>query len=100
MVPTATRIRHETGVATAVSWNVGDPGFADKLIRDGQVDLLMLGRPMIANPHWPLYAALALGRNAAYEMLPKQYGHALLRSRDAEHCSGFGPLHVEGPAAS
>jgi len=28
------------------------------------VDLLMVGRPMVANPHWPLYAALALGRNA------------------------------------
>jgi hypothetical protein len=27
-------------------------------------------------------------------MLPKQYSHALLRSRDAENCSGFGPLHV------
>jgi len=26
---------------------------------------------MIANPHWPLYAALALGKNAPYDVLPK-----------------------------
>jgi len=31
----------------------------------------MVGRPMIANPHWPLYAALALGKNAPYDVLPK-----------------------------
>ncbi len=92
MVPVATRIRTETGVPTAVSWNVGDPAYADGVVRDGKADLLMVGRPMIANPHWPLYAALALGRNAPYEVLPKQYSHALLRSRDAENCSGFGPL--------
>ena len=79
-----------------MSWNVGDPEFADRTIRDETVDLLMVGRPTIANPHWPLYAALALGRNAPYEVLPKQYSHALLRSRDAVNCSGFGP--VAGPA--
>ena len=94
MVPTATRIRRETGTPTAVSWNVGDPAYADQLIRDETVDLLMVGRPMIANPHWPLYAALALGQNAPYEVLPKQYNHALLRSRDAVNCSGFGPVNA------
>ena len=94
MVPTATRIRRETGTPTAVSWNVGDPAYADQLIREETVDLLMVGRPMIANPHWPLYAALALGQNAPYEVLPKQYNHALLRSRDAVNCSGFGPVNA------
>ena len=95
-MPTATRIRGETGVPTAVSWNVGDPAYADRLIRDEKVDVLMVGRPMIANPHWPLVVALALalGRNAPYDVLPKQYSHALLRSRDAVNCSGFGPLGV------
>ena len=94
MVPTAQRIRRETGVPTAVSWNTGDPEFADRLIRDEQVDLLMIGRPMIANPHWPLFAALTLGQDAPYDVLPKQYNHALLRSRDAINCSGFGPTPV------
>ncbi len=54
---------------------------------------------MIANPHWPLYAVPALGQNASYEVLPKQHGHALLRSRDAINCSGFGPLNVSAQDA-
>lgn len=89
LVPTAARIRAATGVPTAVSWNVGDPGYADRLIRDEEVDVLMVGRPAIANPHWPLYAALELGHNAPFDLLPKQYSHALLRSRDAVNCGGF-----------
>ena len=96
MVPTAARIRAETGVPTAVSWNVGEPAYADRIIGDEQVDLLMIGRPMIANPHWPLYAALALNRNAPFSQLPKQYSHALERSRDAVNCSGFGKMPQAG----
>ena len=99
MVPTAARIRSETGIPTAVSWNVGDPDYADRIIRDETVDVLMLGRPMIANPHWALYAALALGRNAPYDILPNQYSHALQRSRDAENCGGFGPINVRREGA-
>lgn len=89
MVPTAARIRAETGIPTAVSWNVGNPAYADQLIRGEKVDLLMVGRPTIANPHWPLYAALELGRNAPFDVLPKQYSHALERSRDTVNCGGF-----------
>ena len=92
MVPIAERIRRESGVPAAVSWNLGDPEFADRIIRDGKVDLLMIGRPAIANPHWPLFAALSLGRNAPYDVMPKQYKHALERSRDTVNCGGFGPI--------
>jgi 2,4-dienoyl-CoA reductase-like NADH-dependent reductase (Old Yellow Enzyme family) len=99
MVPAATRIRAESGVPTAVSWNLADPEYADELIRSEKVDLLMIGRPALANPHWPLYAAMALGRNAPYDMLPTQYRHALQRSRDTVNCSGFGPLTREAISA-
>ncbi len=92
MVPAANRIRRATGLPTAVSWNLADPIYADELIRSQTVDLLMLGRPTIANPHWPLYAALTLGENAPYDMLPIQYGHALKRTRDEVNCGGFGPI--------
>ena len=92
MLPAARRIRAETGVPTATSWNLGDPSFADRLIREDEVDLLMLGRPTLANPHWPLYAAMVLGENAPFDLMPMQYNHALSRSRDADNCSGFGPV--------
>jgi 2,4-dienoyl-CoA reductase-like NADH-dependent reductase (Old Yellow Enzyme family) len=92
MVPAATRIRAETGVPTAVSWNLADPHYADAIIADGQVDLLMVGRPALANPHWPLYAALVLGQPAPFDMLPNQYSTPLNKARDVEHVSGFGRI--------
>jgi 2,4-dienoyl-CoA reductase-like NADH-dependent reductase (Old Yellow Enzyme family) len=92
MVPAATRIRAESGVPTAVSWNLADPFYADEIIQGGKIDLLMVGRPSLANPHWPLYAALVLGQPAPYDMLPNQYRHFLGKGRDVTHASGFGPL--------
>jgi len=35
---------------------------------------------------------MVLGENAAVDMLPVQYSHALKRSRDTENCGGFGPI--------
>jgi 2,4-dienoyl-CoA reductase-like NADH-dependent reductase (Old Yellow Enzyme family) len=51
MVPFAARIRREAGVPVAVSWNLGDPLHADRIIRDGQADLLKIDRPALMNPH-------------------------------------------------
>ncbi len=67
-VPAASHIRAASGVPTAVSWNLADPYYADGIIRDEKIDVLMIGRPALANPHWPLYAAMALGRNAPHEI--------------------------------
>lgn len=100
MVPAAARIRRESGVPTAASWNLADPAYADEVIRTGQVDLLLIGRPALENPHWPLYAALKLGREAPYEIVPTQYQHALQRSRDLLNCGGFGPITRSGTPAS
>ena len=54
------------------------------MIRDGQVDLVMLGRPLLANPHWPYMAAQELGvDNPAWATLPAPYAHWLARYRAA-----------------
>ena len=98
MLPAAKRIRTETGLPTATSWNLGDPAFADRIIRDDEMDVLMLGRPTLANPHWPLYAAMTLGENAPFDLMPAQYDHALKRSRDADNCGGFGPIKRQAAA--
>ena len=90
MVPSAARIRAETEVQTAVSWNLGDPLYADEIIRMGQVDLLMVGRPALANPHWPIYAALALGQAEPYECLPDQYRYFLNKAKGVTHVNAFG----------
>jgi len=42
---------------------VTDPRFADEVIRQGKVDLVAVGRALLADPDWALKAANALGQN-------------------------------------
>ncbi|MBS0640023.1 MAG: NADH:flavin oxidoreductase/NADH oxidase [Proteobacteria bacterium] len=89
MLPAAGRIRRETGVPTAASWNLADPAHADQVIGEGLIDLLMIGRPMLANPHWPYYAAMLLGENAPLDLMPEQYRYFLAKAQGVPHASGF-----------
>ncbi len=77
LAPHAERVRREVGVLTAASWNVGEPQVADDTIRNEQLDLVMLAKAMLRNPHWPYQAAQALGRPHPEAVLPPQYAHWL-----------------------
>lgn len=82
MAPVAARVRRETGLPATTSWYISQPAEADTLIREGTVDLVSLGRPLLANPHWPYAAAKALEvENAAAATLPAPYAHWLARYR-------------------
>jgi NADPH2 dehydrogenase len=82
MVPIAARVRRETGLPTSTSWFISDATAADSFVRDGSLDLVMLGRPMLENPHWPYDAARKLGvERAAWATLPAPYAHWLDRYR-------------------
>lgn len=83
MAPIAERVRREAEIPTATSWYISDPEQADTLIRDGQVDLVMLGRRLLENPHWPYDAARALGVEKPAWTLPAPYAHWLDRYRAA-----------------
>ncbi|WP_420345185.1 NADH:flavin oxidoreductase/NADH oxidase [Pelagibius sp.] len=83
MAPIAERVRREADIPTATSWYISDPEQADALIRDGQVDLVMLGRRLLENPHWPYDAARALGVEKPAWTLPAPYAHWLDRYRAA-----------------
>ena len=83
MAPTAERVRQEAGLPTATSWYINDARQADDLIRDGKVDLVMLGRALLANPHWPYEAAKTLGVEKPSLTLPAPYAHWLERYRAA-----------------
>ena len=63
MVERGHRVRRECGIPVAVSWNLGTPAVADRVIREELIDLVFLGRPALANPHWPIWAARELGHN-------------------------------------
>jgi 2,4-dienoyl-CoA reductase-like NADH-dependent reductase (Old Yellow Enzyme family) len=83
MAPIAARVRQEADIPAATTWYISDPKHADALIREGKVDLVMLGRPLLENPHWPYDAARALGvRNPAWT-LPAPYAYWLERYRAA-----------------
>ncbi len=81
MAPYARKVKEEAGLPAATSWYISDPEHADKLVRDGDIDLVMLGRPLLANPHWPYEAARALGVKDPAWVLPAQYAHWLSRYR-------------------
>lgn len=84
LAPVAERVRRETGLPASTSWYIGKPEQADALVREGKVDLVTLGRPLLANPHWPYAAAQALGvENPAWATLPAPYAHWLARYRAA-----------------
>jgi 2,4-dienoyl-CoA reductase-like NADH-dependent reductase (Old Yellow Enzyme family) len=52
------------------------------LIREGKIDYATLGRPFLADPHWPYRAAKELGiADAAVKTLPTPYAHWLARYR-------------------
>ena len=83
MAPIAERVRRETGLPATTSWFISEPAQADALIVEDKVDLVSLGRPLLANPHWPYDAALALGVDKPAWTLPAPYAHWLERYRTA-----------------
>jgi 2,4-dienoyl-CoA reductase-like NADH-dependent reductase (Old Yellow Enzyme family) len=77
MAPIAGRVRQETALPTATSWLISEPVLADSLVRDGIMDLVMLARPLLENPHWPYRAARELHVDRAAWVLPAPYAHWL-----------------------
>jgi 2,4-dienoyl-CoA reductase-like NADH-dependent reductase (Old Yellow Enzyme family) len=75
-VPFAEAIRRDTGVPTAAVGMISEPAQADAIVRDGQADLVLLGRAMLRDPYWPHTAARALLCRAG-ALLPPQYGWAV-----------------------
>lgn len=72
-VPHAARVRSEVGLPVATSWNLGRPQVADSVVRDELIDVVMLGRPALANPHWPVWAARELGHPDPFGLVPTDW---------------------------
>lgn len=80
MAPVAERVRREAGLPVAIAWGMGTPELAENAIRTGQADLVMVGRALLANPHWSYTAAAALGvERPSWATLPAPYAHWLER---------------------
>ena len=59
-VPLARRIKSETGLATGAVGLINAPDLAESIVANGDADLVLLGRGLLADPHWPLRAAHVL----------------------------------------
>jgi 2,4-dienoyl-CoA reductase-like NADH-dependent reductase (Old Yellow Enzyme family) len=60
-IPMAQRIREVVGVPVIGVGNITDPRFADKVVREGRVDMVAIGRALLADANWSTEAAKILG---------------------------------------
>ncbi len=92
MVERGARVRREVGIPVAVSWNLGVPAVADRVIRQNLVDLVFLGRPALANPHWPVWAARELAHNDPFSLIPEDWAWWLRSRPGPEGSLGWPPV--------
>ncbi len=69
--PFADRIRQEAGVPTIAVGNITEADQVNAIVAAGRADLVAVGRPHLADPHWTLHAAAQLGWPAQW--WPVQY---------------------------
>ncbi len=60
-VPYAEKLRRETGIATGAVGLITSPLQAEEIVANHRAELVFLGRELLRNPNWPLYAARELG---------------------------------------
>ena len=75
----ARAIRRDSGVKSMAVGMIVHADQAEAILREGEADLVALGREYLVNPNWPLDAALKLGVAAPYAQLPPVFGHYLAK---------------------
>ena len=84
LAPVAQRVRSEADLPVASSWGIDDPKIAERAVADGQMDLVMIGRAHLSNPHYTYHLAQVLGvQKPEWNTLPAPYAHWLSRYRGA-----------------
>jgi 2,4-dienoyl-CoA reductase-like NADH-dependent reductase (Old Yellow Enzyme family) len=83
LAPIAQRVRNEAGLPVASAWGMDAPHTAERLIGEQQLDLVMMGRAHLANPHYAYQLALTLGQAEPDKLLPTPYEYWLARYRGA-----------------
>ncbi len=69
-VPFSERIRSEASVKTGAVGMITEYTQAERIIANGQADIVLLARQFLREPYWPLHAARALGVDVPW---PEQY---------------------------
>ncbi len=95
MVDRAARVRQEVGLPVGVSWNLGIPVVADKIVREELVDIVFLGRPALSNPHWPVWAARELAHPDPFSLIPEDWAWWIRSRPGPEGSLGWPPVQRE-----
>jgi 2,4-dienoyl-CoA reductase-like NADH-dependent reductase (Old Yellow Enzyme family) len=69
-VALAAEIRAASGLPVMAMGMIEDPNHANRIVADGEADMVALARAMLSDPHWPWYAAAVLEQDVSY---PPQY---------------------------
>ncbi|MFM1991771.1 MAG: hypothetical protein RJA99_4728 [Pseudomonadota bacterium] len=77
-VPFARAIQREAGVRAMAVGLIVHPAQAERVLRDGDADLIALAREVLWNPNWPMDAAMKLGVDP-FGLVPPQAGWWLER---------------------
>ena len=75
-VPFSARIRKEVQIPTGAVGLIADPLQAEQTLRNGDADVVLLGRELLRNPYWPLQARDELDNSD--DLWPIQYIRARL----------------------
>lgn len=79
LAPVARRVRQETGLPVSSAWGFGTADAAEAAVASESLDLVMVGRSHLADPHWTYAAAKQLGESKPSWTLPAPYAHWLER---------------------
>ncbi len=76
-VPLSEYVRRHAGIMTMAVGLIIHGDQAEQILRDGQADLIAVGREILNNPNWPMDAALKLGVEGPFRNVPPQFGYWL-----------------------
>ena len=80
-VPLAEAIRKGADVPTVAVGLITKADEAERILSEGQADLIALARQALDDPNWPLHAMRELGADVNYTQWPLQSGYAV-RNKD------------------
>ena len=78
-VPYAAAVKRAAAIPTVAVGAILDGPQAERVLVDGDADLIAIGRELLADPNWPFHAAEVLGIENPYAVLPKYYSFYLER---------------------
>ena len=73
-VPFAAAVKRGAAIPTMAVGLILDGPQAEKILHDGDADLIAIGRQALFDPFWALHAAQELGCDADFAMWTPEYG--------------------------